>query len=144
MLTLFNQLNSTSLLSFITEKVKSLNTKDNNSWIFYAITCYFNPETFKNLIAELKKILGNKGNKLSGIHILIDSEEWVKASKNKDDYIKEISANTQIPCSQITLTPIDYQNKLFHAKGYAMISSLDTDVINQHEGFAIITSGNLT
>lgn len=144
MLTLFNEPNSTSLLSFITQKVKSLNTQDNNSWIFYAITCYFNPKTFKNLIAELKKILGNKGNKLSGVHILIDSKEWVKKVQNKDDYIKEISANTQIPSSQITLTPIDYQNKLFHAKGYAMISSLDTNVENQPEGFAIITSGNLT
>jgi hypothetical protein len=144
MLILFNEPNSTSLLSFITEKVKSLNTQDNNSWIFYAITCYFNPKTFKNLIAELKKILGNKGNKLSGVHILIDSKEWVKEGQNKDDYIKEISANTQIPSSQITLTPIDYQNKLFHAKGYAMISSLDTNVENQPEGFAIITSGNLT
>jgi hypothetical protein len=141
MLTLFNKPNSTSLLSFITEKVKSLNTEDNNSWILYAITCYFNPKTFKNLIAELKKILGNK---LSGVHILIDSQEWVKKGQNKDDYIKDISANTQIPSSQITLTPIDYQNKLFHAKGYAMISSLDTNVKNQPEGFAIITSGNLT
>ncbi|MBD2390112.1 hypothetical protein H6G12_06460 [Aphanizomenon flos-aquae FACHB-1171] len=141
MLTLFNEPNSTSLLSFITEKVKSLNTEDNNSWIFYAITCYFNPKTFKNLIAELKKILGNK---LSGVHILIDSQQWVKKGQNKDDYIKDISANTQIPSSQITLTPIDYQNKLFHAKGYAMISSLDTSVKNQPEGFAIITSGNLT
>ena len=66
-------------------------------------------KTFKNLIAELKKILGNK---LSGVHILIDSQQWVKKGQNKDDYIKDISANTQIPSSQITLTPIDYQNKL--------------------------------
>ncbi len=89
---------------------------------------------------NLKKILGNK---LQGCQILIDSNEFFKQDINKDSFIQNISQIMALPLESVSLTPIDYNGKLFHPKAYALIEDIIPNSTTSN-GFAIITSGNFT
>lgn len=137
---LFNQSNSDSLFSTIRRQVRNLEIEAQNACTFYAITCYFNPEAANYLIRNIKKILGNK---LQGCQILIDSNEFFKQDINRDSFIQNISQIMDSPLQRVSLTPIDYNGKLFHPKAYALIEDIIPNSTTSN-GFAIITSGNFT
>jgi hypothetical protein len=137
---LFNQSNSDSLFSTICSQVINLKVEAQNAYTFYAITCYFNPEAANRLIKNIHKILGNK---LQGCKILIDSNEFFKQNIDKNSFIQNISEIIDLPLESISLTPIDYNAKLFHPKAYALIEDIIPNFTTS-KGFAIITSGNFT
>ena len=138
---LFNQSDSDSLLSVIKREVAKAATMSRHDWIFYAITCYFNPQTAEELIRQIKQILGSS---LLEVHILIDVNEWIKQCVNRDEFVHTICQIASLAKGNVSFTPISYESKLFHAKSYALISSEVTPTADNDNGFAIVTSGNLT
>jgi len=134
----FNQSKNTSLSMTLKELIEKI-SKDypDDKWIFYAMTCYFKPDIAKNVTTFLHQRLKN----LSGVHILIDREEWIRAFIDIDMFVKDICERTGLPKDKISLTPIK-ASTLFHAKSYALIS--EEKINDIHQGFAIITSGNFT
>lgn len=138
---LFNQSDSDSLLSVIKREVAKAATMSRHDWIFYAITCYFNPQTAEELIRQIKQILGSS---LLEVHILIDVNEWIKQCVNRDEFVHTICQISSLAKGKVSFTPISYESKLFHAKSYALISSEVTPTADNDNGFAIVTSGNLT
>lgn len=138
---LFNQFGSTSLLNFVKIEVAKAKSTKRDGWCFYAITCYFNPQMAKELITGIQQELGSQ---LSEVHILIDIQEWIKISIDRNDFINQISKTTNLPNTNISFIPISYNSKLFHAKSYALVNSEIILTPNTDNGFAIVTSGNLT
>ncbi|MEG4911492.1 hypothetical protein [Microcoleus sp. B7-D4] len=134
----FNQSKNTSLSMTLKELIEKI-SKDypDDKWIFYAMTCYFKPDIAKNVTTFLRQTLKN----LSGVHILIDREEWIRNFIDIDMFVKDICERTGLPKDKISLTPIK-ASTLFHAKSYALIS--EEKINDIHQGFAIITSGNFT
>ena len=136
---LFNQSNSPSLSMTLYDETQKIHKNyPDSKWIFYAMTCYFNPNKAKELTQQIQDEL--KEN-LLGVHILIDREEWIKKFINIDMFVEDICEQTKLPKNKISLTPIKASN-LFHAKSYAIIS--EEKINDIHQGFAIITSGNFT
>ena len=138
---LFNESNSNSLLYVMKREVAQTKLTKRGGWVFYAITCYFNPQMAKELVADIQQILGSQ---LMGVHILIDIDEWIKQCIDSNDFVNQISELTNLPNSNISFTPISYKSKLLHAKSYALINSDNILKTNTVNGFAIVTSGNLT
>ncbi|MGB7890477.1 MAG: hypothetical protein WCF82_00910, partial [Microcoleus sp.] len=114
----FNQSKNTSLSMTLKELIEKI-SKDypDDKWIFYAMTCYFKPDIAKNVTTFLRQTLKN----LSGVHILIDREEWIRNFIDIDMFVKDICERTGLPKDKISLTPIK-ASTLFHAKSYALIS----------------------
>lgn len=137
---LFNQSNDDTLISIISCEVEKVTKNDKSGWTFYVITCYFNSQAAEDLIKKIFKVLEYG---LQDVHILIDINEYIKANIDKNEFIEKISAVTNLPIQNISLTPIDYNGKLFHAKSYALIKN-SLSIESSNNGFAIITSGNLT
>jgi len=126
MLYLFNSSNSDdTLISFINKNAELFASKSpNRKWIFYAMTCYFNKDTAKDLANSLKNILGNN---FLEFHILLDKDEWLKKRIDIKEFTnsfhdKETSEKDQSSL-HVTLTPINADGKLFHAKSYALVST---------------------
>lgn len=138
---LFNQSDYDSLLSVIKREVAKAATMNMHDWIFFAITCYFNPKTAEELIRQIKQILGSR---LVEVHILLDVNEWIKQCVNRDEFVHTICQIASLAKGNVSFTPISYDNKLFHAKSYALINSEFTSTADNDNGFAIVTSGNLT
>ena len=126
MLYLFNSSNSDdTLISFINKNAELFASKSpNRKWIFYAMTCYFNKDTAKDLANSLKNILGNN---FLEFHILLDKDEWLKKRIDIKEFTnsfhdKETSEKDQSSL-HVTLIPINADGKLFHAKSYALVST---------------------
>ncbi|MEG4532367.1 phospholipase D-like domain-containing protein [Microcoleus sp. D2_18a_D3] len=139
---LFNEPDSDSLLNFIKEQVTQASSLDEKKWVFYAITCYFNPDVIINLVGDIKKILHDT---LSEVHLLVDADEWIKQPITISNFINIVYQ--KLGCSEIreiSLTPIACRSKLFHAKSYALISSKPVLASGDYNGFALVTSGNFT
>ena len=137
---LFNESDSKSLSNFIKEKVTQLSSIDENEWVFYAITCYFNPKIMIDLICDIKNILDDT---LSEIHLLVDANEWLKQSMTISEFINPLHRKLGLKIRDISWTPIDCPSKLFHAKSYALISSKQ-GLKSDYNGFVLVTSGNFT
>ena len=137
---LFNESDSKSLSNFIKEKVTQASSLDENEWVFYAVTCYFNPDVMINLIGDIKKILDDT---FLEIHLLVDANEWIKQPLTISNFIKIVSQKLDLEIRQIYLTPIACPSKLFHAKSYALISSKQ-GLKSDYNGFVLVTSGNFT
>lgn len=137
---LFNEPDSDSLLKFIKEKVTQLSNIGENEWVFYAITCYFNPKIMIDLICDIKNILDDT---LSEIHLLVDANEWLKQSMTISEFINTLHQKLGLKIRDISWTPIDCPSKLFHAKSYALISSKQ-GLKSDYNGFVLVTSGNFT
>lgn len=139
---LFNEPDSDSLLNFIKEQVTQASRIYEKEWVFYAITCYFNPDVMINLIFDIKKILDDT---LSEVHLLVDADEWVKQPITISNFINIVYQKLgYLEIREISLTPIACRNKLFHAKSYALISSKPVLKRDDYNGFALVTSGNFT
>ncbi|MEZ2238080.1 hypothetical protein [Microcoleus sp.] len=151
---LFNEKDSNSLKKImICELTKAANTE--KKWVFYAITCYFKPQVILDFLEQAKNILGNK---LSGIHLLVDFKQSVKELVSLEieqtsfleieqtSFIEQISKKTGLSQQYISYTPIDGgKNILFHAKSYALISEeKDWVFLNDYSGFVIVTSANFS
>ncbi|CAD5984004.1 phospholipase D-like domain-containing protein [Planktothrix agardhii] len=137
---LFNESDSKSLSNFIKEKVTQLSNIGENEWVFYAITCYFNPKIMIDLICDIKNILDDT---LSEIHLLVDANEWLKQSMTISEFINTLHQKLGLKIRDISWTPIDCPSKLFHAKSYALISSKQ-GLKSDYNGFVLVTSGNFT
>lgn len=137
---LFNEPDSDSLLKFIKEQVTQASSLDEKKWVFYAVTCYFNPDVMINLISDIKKILNDT---LSEIHLLVDANEWLKQPIAISEFIKTLHQKLGLKIRDISWTPIDCSSKLFHAKSYALISSKQ-GLKSDYNGFVLVTSGNFT
>lgn len=137
---LFNEPDSDSLLKFIKEQVIQASSIDENEWVFYAVTCYFNSDVMINLISDIKKILNDT---LSEIHLLVDADEWIKQPIAISEFINIVSQKLDLRIRKISLTPIACRSKLFHAKSYALISSKQ-GLKSDYNGFVLVTSGNFT
>ncbi|MGL4499495.1 MAG: phospholipase D-like domain-containing protein, partial [Planktothrix sp.] len=137
---LFNEPDSDSLLKFIKEQVTQASSIDENDWVFYAVTCYFNSDVMINLIRDIKKILNDT---LSEIHLLVDADEWLKQPIAISEFINIVSQKLDLEIRRISLTPIACRSKLFHAKSYALISSKQ-GLKSDYNGFVLVTSGNFT
>lgn len=132
---LFNNSIDDSLLSVICQQTQNIANEERNDWIFYVITCYFNPKIANELVNKIREILDDK---LKEIHILVDSREFIKQNINENDFKNNIRNIKNLDLLDVSLTPIDYNSKLFHAKSYALINK------NVSSGFALITSANFT
>ncbi len=138
---LLNDSTGHSLLSIIEEQIKLFGKDINSRWIFYAMTCYCKQEASETLLKKLQELIGNK---LFGFHLLIDKDEYFKESLYLDSFMVHLRGITQLPIEDISLTPISAKNnKLFHAKSYALINYNHKNS-DDYEGFAIVTSANLT
>ncbi len=134
----FNQSKDTSLSRTLYNETQKISKRyPDDKWIFYAMTCYFNPKLAK----KLTRVIHGKSKKLSGVHILIDRKEWIRNFIDIDMFVKDICEQTGLPKDKISLTPIQ-ASTLFHAKSYALIS--EEKINDIHQGFGIITSGNFT
>ena len=141
MLYLFNSSNSDdTLISFINKNAELFASKSpNRKWIFYAMTCYFNKDMAKNLANSLKNILGNN---FLEFHILIDKDEWLEKRIDIKEFTnsfhdKETSENYQSSL-HVTLTPINADGKLFHAKSYALVSFSSPIEDSEHKPYSDI------
>ncbi|MGB3640558.1 MAG: hypothetical protein WBA39_23735, partial [Rivularia sp. (in: cyanobacteria)] len=139
---LLNENNSNTLLTVIEKQFEYIASEYSEyEWIFYGITCYFKREAAKELA---KKIYNATNSRLSGFHILIDKNEWLKECFDLDCLIDDICKITNLPTKAISFTPIAPKgSKLFHAKSYGLINS-NHNIIKDYRGCAIITSANLT
>jgi hypothetical protein len=137
---LFNEPDSDSLLKFIKEQVTQASSLDEKKWVFYAVTCYFNPDVMINLISDIKKILNDT---LSEIHLLVDADEWLKQPITISEFINTVHQKLGFKNRGVSLTPIACRSKLFHAKSYALISSKQ-GLKSDYNGFVLVTSGNFT
>jgi len=118
MLQLFNQTRSKTLLDSITREVHRC-SGIKGTWIFYAMTCYFNQDSIKRIASLLSDELGPN---LRGFHLLVDGSEWLRRVLDENEITLEISRITNLNLSQISIKPVFSTTKLFHPKAYALIS----------------------
>ncbi len=138
MATLFN-CNNDSFIDFVKKHTQNL-SKD-NSYKFYAMTCYFKQDATKELAELIHAILENS---LCEFHLLIDINEYCQELLDIDSFIADLEKITRLSSKNISITPISPSPKpLFHAKGYALINC-DHKSEAYYQGFGIITSANLS
>jgi hypothetical protein len=138
MATLFN-CNNDSFIDFVKKHTQNL-SKD-NSYKFYAMTCYFKQDATKELAELIHAILENS---LCEFHLLIDINEYCQELLDIDSFISDLEKITRLSSKNISITPISPSPKpLFHAKGYALINC-DHKSEAYYQGFGIITSANLS
>ncbi|MGB3420795.1 MAG: hypothetical protein WBA52_10210 [Dolichospermum sp.] len=142
MATLFN-CNNDSFIDFVKKHTQNL-SKD-NSYKFYAMTCYFKQDATKELAELIHAILENS---LCEFHLLIDineyCKEFCKELLDRDSFIAHLATITKLSSKNISITPISPSPKpLFHAKAYALINC-DHSSEAYYQGFGIITSANLS
>ena len=142
MVNLVNLSQDESLLSCIERAVRETTGK-NGRRSFYAVTCYFDVEAIYILATRLAKSLKEKDARLTSFYIFVDIRDWAKCRISRDDIRRNISERISINIQKINIFPVYFNGKLFHAKGYGLVSELDK-ITNKRRGFVVTTSGNLT
>lgn len=131
-----------TLLSLMEDAVKET-TGRNGRRIFYAITCYFDVEAIYVLADRLAQSLKEKDSKLTGFYIFVDVRDWAKCRVSKSEIIRSVSQKINVNKERIDIMPVYFDGRLFHAKGYGLISE-SNEKTSKRKGFVATTSGNLT
>ena len=142
MFLLFNEQSpkSLSLIDFIGQEIKEIISQSSyySNWTIYVMTCYITEEGLNIFIKKLKEYLKEDGV-INKIVILSDKQEWAKLFFFREkDLLNKIRKNTNNINLDIVVLPVGENEKLFHAKSYALINN------DSLEGFVISTSANLT
>ncbi|MEN8220676.1 MAG: hypothetical protein ABFS56_30855 [Pseudomonadota bacterium] len=138
---LVNKANQETLLESLQHAIQD--TAKNKKREFYAVTCYFDSEAVKTLASCINDALKNTQGTLIGFYIYVDIGDWIKCRENKDELIQNIHDLTKLDHDKIDFIPIDFKNRLFHAKIYGLVSRKNKRD-GKRNGFVAISSGNLT
>jgi len=139
---LVNYTGQETLLNSIRNAIKQT-TEANEKRNFYAITCYFDSEAVESLSERISKALKSRNAQLTGVYVFVDVGDWFKCRVDKSILIKDIAERTGLDEQKIKFIPINFKNRLFHAKSYALISQKN-EKTDERRGFIAVTSGNLT
>ncbi len=140
---LVNDTNQNTLLDYLENATKET-TGRNGKRTFYAVTCYFDSEAVKTLANNINNALNEVQGQLIGFYVFVDIRDWFKYRGSKDELIQNICELTQLAENAIDFIPINFRNRLFHAKSYALVARKSRKQNRRRKGFVATTSGNLT
>jgi hypothetical protein len=140
---LVNDTNQKTLLDYLENATKET-TRTNGKRTFYAVTCYFDSEAVKTLANNINNALNEVQGQLIGFYVFVDIGDWFKYRGSKDELIQNICELTKLAKNAIDFIPINFRNRLFHAKSYALVAPKSRKQNRRRKGFVATTSGNLT
>jgi len=139
---LVNQSENLTLKDCIERAVKKT-VRINEKHKFYAVTCYFDPEAVSILAKCITEAIKEAKGQLIGFYVFIDVGAWFKYRGNKEDLIQTVCRETGLLNKMVDFIAINYNNRLFHAKSYSLISVKNKENnSDKRKGFVASTSGN--